>query len=247
MEKINILLIEDEASLSFIIRENLEQEGYNVMTARDGEEGLLLFKQSPPHLIVSDIMMPNMDGFSMVKEIRKTNTTLPILFLSALSCANDVVQGFELGGNDYLKKPFGMAELLIRIKVLLSRTDHSKICTNKNVFQFGLFTFDSAAQTLIFDNTDKQLLSNRESEILKRLCESGQNILAMPQLLQEFWGDDSLYNARCLHVFITKLRRRLSPDPSLSILNVRGMGYKLIYSPRNAASLASESNPCTPK
>lgn len=228
MKQPTILLVEDETSLLFIIRETLEQEGYNIISARDGEEGLLLFQQYAPHLIVTDIMMPKVDGFSMVKAIRYLNTGVPILFLSARTLANDVVEGFELGANDYLKKPFGMAELLIRIKVLLNRhyLTNGTIST-KTVFQIGIFTFDSVAQTLTTVQTQKQLLSNRESEILKRLCESGHNILQMRQLLLDFWGDDSLYNARSLHVFITKLRHRLSLDPSIAILNVRGIGYKL--------------------
>lgn len=236
MEQIKILLIEDETSLSFIIQETLEQEGYNVTTAKDGEEGLLIFRQNKPQIIVTDIMMPNLDGFSMVKEIRRIDSSIPILFLSALSCAHDVVKGFESGASDYLKKPFGMAELLIRIKVLLARTSGANISHNKTVFQIGIFTFDSIAQTLTSVNNQlqdipaRQMLSNREAEILKRLCQSGQNILEMQQILIDFWGDDSLYNARCLHVFITKLRHKLSSDPSISILNVRGIGYKLVLS-----------------
>lgn len=229
MEKTRILLIEDEATLSLIISETLEQEGYEVFTAQDGEEGLLLFGQHPPHLIVTDIMMPNLDGFSLVKAIRRQNRSVPILFLSARSAANDVVAGFELGADDYLKKPFGMAELLIRIKVLLGRRNPTgQPHSAKALFTIGDYTFEPVSQILTF-NGNGQSLSNRESEILKRLCESNQNILKMRQLLIEFWGDDSLYNARCLHVFITKLRHKLSNDPSVAILNVRGIGYKLVY------------------
>lgn len=228
MEKTRILLIEDDATLSLIISETLEQEGYEVLTAHNGEEGLLLFRQQPLHLIVTDIMMPNLDGFSLVKAIRRQDRSVPILFLSARSAARDVVTGFELGGDDYLKKPFGMAELLIRIKVLLGRRNLiEQPQPGKALFAIGEYTFEPVSQTLTF-NGNRQPLSNRESEILKRLCESNQNILEMRQLLIEFWGDDSLYNARCLHVFITKLRHRLSGDPSVSILNVRGIGYKLV-------------------
>lgn len=231
MEQTHILLIEDEATLQLIIRETLEQEGYRVSTAKDGEEGLLLFKQHPPHLIVTDIMMPNLDGFALVKEIRKTNASLPILFLSARTSAQDVVTGFELGGNDYLKKPFGMAELLIRIKVLLGKVN-APVSSLPETFQIGNYTFHPVTQTLVMNrpNPVKQILSNREAEILKRLCESNQHILEMRQLLLDFWGDDSLYNARCLHVFITKLRHKLAEDPAVSILNVRGIGYKLVVS-----------------
>lgn len=229
MEKTRILLIEDEATLRLIIGETLEQEGYEVSTARDGEEGLLLLRQQTPHLVVTDIMMPHLDGFALVKELRKTHPSVPVLFLSARTGAQDVVTGFELGGNDYLKKPFGMAELLIRIKVLLNRALVPPSRIHESI-RIGKYDFNPVNQSLVFngEESSRQTLSNREAEILRRLCESNPQILEMRQLLIEFWGDDSLYNARCLHVFITKLRHKLSSDPAVSILNVRGVGYKLV-------------------
>lgn len=225
MEKIKVLLVEDEPTLAMIIKDTLDGAAFEIMLAADGEEGLRCYKEDKPDVIVSDIMMPRMDGFTMVRQIRKTDTQIPVLFLSARSAANDVVEGFELGGNDYLKKPFGMAELIIRIKALANRITVRKV--ENKAFSLGQYSFDSVTQTLQYCD-DKQLLSNRESEILKRLCENKDQVLPMKDVLLELWGDDSFFNARSLHVFITKLRHKLSRDESIKILNVRGIGYKLI-------------------
>lgn len=225
MEKIKVLLVEDEPTLAMIIKDTLEGNEFEIILAADGEKGLQRYKETKPDIIVSDIMMPQIDGFTMVRQIRKTDTQIPVLFLSARSAANDVVEGFELGGNDYLKKPFGMAELIIRIKALVNKITVRKEDTN--AFTLGRYSFDSVTQALQYCG-DKQLLSNRESEILKRLCENKDQILPMKDVLLELWGDDSFFNARSLHVFITKLRHKLSKDESIKILNVRGIGYKLI-------------------
>lgn len=225
MKKIKVLLVEDEPTLAMIIKDTLEGDEFDITLAADGEEGLSRYAEISPDVIVADIMMPKMDGFTMVKIIRKTDTRTPVLFLSARSAANDVVEGFELGGNDYLKKPFGMAELIIRIKALLHKVTPPK--QENPHFRLGLYSFDSITQTLTFLE-EKQLLSNRESEILKRLCENKNQVMPMKEILIDLWGDDTFFNARSLHVFITKLRHKLSKDKSIKILNVRGIGYKLI-------------------
>ena len=209
MDKIRVLLVEDEPTLAMIIKDTLDGNEFEVFIAANGEEGLSRYKETRP----------------MVRHIRKTDHQIPVLFLSARSAANDVVEGFELGGNDYLKKPFGMAELIIRIKALLNKITVSKEETSS--FTLGQYIFDSITQTLQYCG-EKQLLSNRESEILKRLCENKDHVLPMKDVLLELWGDDSFFNARSLHVFITKLRHKLSKDESIKILNVRGIGYKLI-------------------
>lgn len=225
MDKIRVLLVEDEPTLAMIIKDTLDGEEFEVILAANGEEGLSRYREAMPDIIVTDIMMPKIDGFTMVRHIRKTDRQIPVLFLSARSAANDVVEGFELGGNDYLKKPFGMAELIIRIKALLNKISVRK--EESSNFTLGQYTFDSITQTLQYCG-EKQLLSNRESEILKRLCENKDHVLPMKDVLLELWGDDSFFNARSLHVFITKLRHKLSKDESIKILNVRGIGYKLI-------------------
>lgn len=225
MAKIKVLLVEDEPTLAMIIKDTLDGDEFDIVLAANGEEGLALYREIQPDIIVTDIMMPKIDGFTLVRHIRKTDSRIPVLFLSARSAAKDVVEGFELGGNDYLKKPFGMAELIVRIKALLNKITVRKEETS--TFSIGKYTFDSITQTLLYCG-EKQLLSNRESEILKRLCENKDQVLPMKDVLLDLWGDDSFFNARSLHVFITKLRHKLSKDDTIKILNVRGIGYKLI-------------------
>ena len=168
-----------------------------------------------------------MDGFEMVRRIRQTDKQTPVLFLTARSAINDVVEGFELGANDYLKKPFGIQELIIRIKALMGKAflfTENKVA---NHFEIGSYLFDPVAQTLLHAGT-RQELSHRESEILKRLCENRNQVVNTQDVLLELWGDDSFFNSRSLHVFITKLRHKLSQDEQIRIVNVRGIGYKLI-------------------
>ena len=230
MEPINVLLVEDEATLAMIIKDTLEGQGFRIRLAGDGEEGLRLFFEEKPDVLVADVMMPRMDGFEMVRRIRKTDTRTPVLFLTARSAMNDVVEGFEIGGNDYLKKPFGMQELMVRIKALLGRaarqTPEDKT-TDMTTFEIGDYRFDATAQRLAYNGRETEL-SHRESEILRRLCEHKDNVTDMRQMLLDLWGDDSFFNQRSLHVFITKLRHKLAKDERIRIVNVRGIGYKLI-------------------
>lgn len=225
MTKIRVLLVEDEPTLAMIIKETLDGEEFEITLAADGQEGLMRYAESKPDIIVTDIMMPKMDGFSLIRQIRITDNQTPVLFLSARSATNDVVEGFELGGNDYLKKPFAMAELVVRIKALLNKIAPRQ--EEISVFNLGRYVFNSITQTLLYCG-NKQVLSNRESEILKRLCINKNQVLPMKEVLLELWGDDSFFNARSLHVFITKLRHKLANDDTIKILNVRGIGYKLI-------------------
>lgn len=224
MEKIKVLLVEDETTLAMIIKDTLDGKEFEVFLATDGEEGIRKYTEIQPDIIVTDIMMPTMDGFSMTKEIRRRDKQIPILFLSARSAADDVVEGFELGGNDYLKKPFGMAELIIRIKAMLKRVTPKE---EAHIFEIGAYMVDTIKQNLYYGE-EKTPLSNREAEILKRLYEYKDQVMPMKDLLLDLWGDDSPFNARSLHVFITKLRHKLSEDESIKILNIRGIGYKLI-------------------
>lgn len=222
MEKIKLLLVEDERTLAGIIRDTLNEKGFDVQVAYNGMEGLELFSKIRPDVVVTDIMMPSMDGFTLVRKLREADRRIPVLFLSARSSADDVVEGFELGGNDYLRKPFAMSELIIRVKSLLGRT--SDIRENRQtVFKLGKFTFDSEHWKL-----DDAVMSARESEVLLHLCRNFGEIVSIHTLLTDIWGEDTYFNNRSLNVFITKLRHRLSSDPSVSIINVRGVGYKLI-------------------
>lgn len=227
MEKIHVLLVEDEQTLAMIIKDTLEEQDFIITTAGDGEEGLRKFFEQKPDVLVADVMMPRMDGFEMVRRIRQTDKQTPVLFLTARSAINDVVEGFELGANDYLKKPFGIQELIIRIKALVGKA--YLFTENKvgNRFEVGSYLFDPVAQTLLHAGV-KQELSHREAEILKRLCQNRNQVVNTQDVLLELWGDDSFFNSRSLHVFITKLRHKLSQDEQIRIVNVRGIGYKLI-------------------
>ncbi|MCD8092063.1 MAG: response regulator transcription factor [Bacteroides sp.] len=237
MDQITVLLVEDEQTLAMIIKDTLEGQNFIIHTAADGEEGLRLFFDLRPDVLVADVMMPRMDGFEMVRRIRQTDKRTPVLFLTARSAINDVVESFELGANDYLKKPFGMQELMIRIKALVGRAFSFADEKPQEVtsFEIGDYRFNSVTQRLTFVGTlvsphvDTEMeLSHRESEILKRLCENRNQVVNTQNVLLDLWGDDSFFNSRSLHVFITKLRHKLSQDDRIRIVNVRGIGYKLI-------------------
>lgn len=226
MNEIRVLLVEDEPALSMIVKDALEKREFLVECAANGNIGLEMFHKIKPDIVVADIMMPKMDGFTMAELIRQSDKHTPILFLSAKSRTDDVVQGFEIGGNDYLKKPFGMDELIIRIKALLNRVK-TEIPQNQ-VYQIGEYSFDPLLQKLVrAQNTE--ILSHREAAILERLCSNQNNIVENKAILMELWGDDSFFNTRSLHVFIVKLRKKLSLDPRIQIINIRGIGYKMIF------------------
>ena len=215
-EWIDVLLVEDEQTLAMIIKDTLEGQGFRIRLAKDGEEGLQCFF--------------HMDGFEMVRRIRRSDAVTPVLFLTARSAVNDVVEGFELGANDYLKKPFGMQELIVRIKALAGRVlSPTQPPRAQALFEIGDYVFTPRTQQLLHQGTTAEL-SHRESEILRRLCERRDQVVEMRDILLELWGDDSFFNQRSLHVFITKLRHKLNRDKRVRIVNVRGIGYKLIVS-----------------
>lgn len=229
MEKIKVLLVEDEQTLAMIIKDTLEAQGFEITVEGNGRAGLERFFSDNPDVLVTDVMMPEMDGFEMVRQVRKQDTRTPVLFLTARSNVNDVVKGFETGANDYLKKPFGMQELIVRIKALVERMtvqEESKPASNV-VLSIGRYTLDIIAQRLCYCGEDQEL-SHRETEILRMLVRGNCQVVLTKDILLELWGDDSFWNGRSLQVFITKLRHKLAKDPSIRIINVRGIGYKLI-------------------
>ncbi|QNK61540.1 response regulator transcription factor [Pedobacter sp. PAMC26386] len=228
MEKIKILLAEDEPFLARIVKESLESRGFEVMHVDNGTKALSLFGDYKPDVCVFDVTMPEMDGFSLTKDIRKINSEVPIIFLTARSLTEDVVNGFEIGGNDYLKKPFSMEELIVRINSLLrlplknSQHHHDGLkCT------VGEYYFNSVTQDLSKENKVVKL-SFRESSLLKLLIENKNDVLSRKIALELLWGVDNFFNARSMDVFITKLRKHLKDDPGIQIVNIRGIGYKLI-------------------
>ncbi|SNR75059.1 response regulator transcription factor [Lutibacter flavus] len=222
---IKILLAEDEPSLGQIIKESLETRNFEVLLCSDGVEAYKTYKTESPLLLVLDVMMPKKDGFTLAKEIRLEDSDIPIIFLTAKSLTEDVVQGFNLGGNDYLKKPFSMEELIVRINALLKR---NKTENSPNPMQLGKFIFNLKNQTLQIDS-DIESLTHREAHLLYHLVKNKNQVLERSFILKKLWGDDDFFNARSMDVFITKLRKKLKDDPAIQIINIRGFGYKLIF------------------
>ena len=224
-DKIKVLFVEDEHTLAEIIRDTLNDKGFDIIIANNGEVALEMFKDVNPDVIVTDIMMPKMDGFSFVGKVRKNGSKIPVMFLSSRSSVEDVVSGFELGGNDYLRKPFAISELIVRIKSLTGRINDSKE-REQSIFHIGSFIFDSN-HWILSHGVDTERLSGRESELLFMLCRKKGDVVQNKELLMTIWGDDSYYNTRSLNVFITNLRHKLEADPAVKIISIRGVGYKL--------------------
>lgn len=213
--------MEDEATLASIISDTLTGEGFHVITACDGVSGLELFKREGADVVVADVMMPR----EMGRRLREINPDIPLLFLTARSSIDDIVTGFEIGANDYLKKPFKMLELIVRIKALLRRRD-STAKRNEVVYEIGCYSFNTTTQ--ILSNGDKSVeLSHIEALILQELAANIGETVEASTLMERVWQRDDIYNRNSLHGFIHKLRRYLRNDSSISIINQRGFGYKL--------------------
>jgi DNA-binding response OmpR family regulator len=224
MNKIKVLLAEDEASLGMIVKESLESRDFTVFHAENGEEAFEMYQKEKPDVLVLDVMMPKKDGFTLAKEIRAENKNIPILFLTAKSQTSDVLEGFYHGGNDYLKKPFSMEELIVRIKSLLNRIE---LKTNIDAIKIGDYSFNFTKQTLKY-NSEIEQLTHREAQLLFHLFEKKNEILGRTFILNKLWGNDDFFNARSMDVFISKLRKKIKKDNTLQIINIRGFGYKLI-------------------
>lgn len=219
----DILVVEDEPTLRRIVVEALERSGYEVCSASDGEEGLHLFESHCADLVVADIMMPRMDGFEMVRRMRERGANTQFIFLSALDSAEDVVEGFRSGGHDYIRKPFDMSELLVRVESLLSRLEVHQSASEQRV---GRCLFNAETGELR-DEDRVEHLSSREAAILKILLDNRGEVVTYQQLLLDIWGDDSYYNLRSMNVFVSHLRTKLARLGSVQIVSVRGVGYKL--------------------
>ncbi|HQB27938.1 MAG TPA: response regulator transcription factor [Paludibacter sp.] len=225
-EKVKILLCEDDENLGMLLREYLQTRGYDADLQPDGEAGYKAFTKNKYDLCVLDVMMPKKDGFTLASDIRAVNTEVPIIFLTAKSMKEDILQGFKLGADDYLSKPFSMEELLSRIESILRRVRGKKI-KDVTTFNIGAFVFDSQKQVLEFDGETRKL-TTKESELLKLLASNANNILERNYALKTIWEDDNYFNARSMDVYITKLRKLLKDDPNVAIINIHGKGYKLI-------------------
>ena len=225
MKVTTILLAEDEPALGQIIKESLETRSFKVLLCENGEVAYDTYKKEQPELLVLDVMMPKKDGFSLAKEIRMEDDSIPIIFLTAKTQTQDVVEGFTIGGNDYLKKPFSMEELIVRIHNLLDRTQIQK---TSGILKFGSYTFDFPKQSLQYNTDDKVQLTHREAHLLFHLIKNKNELLDRSMILKKLWGNDDFFSARSMDVFITKLRKKLKADDDIQIVNVRGFGYKLI-------------------
>jgi DNA-binding response OmpR family regulator len=224
---IKVLYIEDELFLGKIVKESLESRGFEVMMEDDGAKATALFKKINPDICVLDVMLPNKDGFTIADEIRELNEEVPIIFLTAKTQTEDVVKGFTLGGNDYIRKPFSMEELIVRIQSQLrNKSDHTQKISGDKV-GIGKYSFQINRQVLSSGKEDRRL-SFRESELLKLLYENRDRIIDRKDILNLLWGNDSFFNSRNLDVYITKLRGYLKDDPALEIITIKGIGYRFV-------------------
>ncbi|WP_124979170.1 response regulator transcription factor [Nonlabens xiamenensis] len=224
-DTIDIILAEDEPALGMIVKESLETRGFKVRHRENGAEALDAFHEQQPDILVLDVMMPQMDGFEVAKKVRLENEEVPIIFLTAKSQTEDVLEGFHVGGNDYLKKPFSMEELIVRIENLLSRQTVQKTAA---VYELGDFKFNFPKQQLIYKDDEVTKLTHREAHLLYHLVLKKNKVLDRTFILKKLWGNDDFFSGRSMDVFITKLRKKLAREERLEIVNVRGYGYKLI-------------------
>jgi DNA-binding response OmpR family regulator len=224
--KVKILLVEDDASLGFIISDQLKSEGYSVTLCTDGAEGFKKFNEDTFHMCIFDVMMPKKDGFSLAKDIRKIDTNIPILFLTAKSNDEDKVEGFRSGGDDYLTKPFNSEELQLRVAAMLRRVNIQPEKKDDSKIQIGEYVFDTINFVLKHPNFEKTL-TKKEAQILSILCKFMNQVVAREIVLTGVWGQDDYFVGRSLDVFITKLRKYLKEDENIQIANVHGIGFKL--------------------
>lgn len=225
-EKVRILLCEDDENLGMLLREYLQTKGYDADLQPDGEAGYRAFTKSKYDLCVFDVMMPKKDGFALAADIRALNVEVPIIFLTAKSMKEDILQGFKLGADDYISKPFSMEELLYRIESILRRVK-GKRAKDVVVYQIGDFQFDAQKQVLNYKGEVRKL-TTKESELLNLLAANANSILERNFALKTIWVDDNYFNARSMDVYITKLRKLLKDDTNVAIINIHGKGYKLI-------------------
>ena len=226
LTKAHILLAEDDDNLGTLLKEYLEAKGYKTDLFNNGESALKAFKNSSYDLCIFDVMMPQMDGFTLAKEIRIFDSKIPIIFLTAKTLKTDVVEGFKSGADDYITKPFSMEELLFRVEAVLRRTK-GNLVSEKTVYEIVNYVFNSETQELVINNKTIKL-TTKESDLLLLLCQNLNNVLDRNFALKKIWLDESYYNARSMDVYITRLRKHLSEDPRIEIMNVHSKGFKLI-------------------
>lgn len=226
-QKIKLLLAEDDENLGLLLREYLQAKGFDATLFPDGDAAFKGFMKDHFDICVLDIMMPKKDGFTLAKEIRMVNSEIPVIFLTAKNLKDDVIEGFKLGADDYITKPFSMEELIFRIEAILRRTSLDTQNISQQIYKLGRYTFDTLKQTLT-NGEDVVKLTTKESDLLKLLCQNANKVLERNFALKSIWIDDNYFNARSMDVYITKLRKHLKDEPTVEIINVHGKGYKLI-------------------
>lgn len=224
-DKKKILLVEDDPNLGFVTKDVLTSKGYEVTLCEDGASAEETFLASSFHLCILDIMLPKLDGFTLARRIRKHNSSIPIIFLSAKAMEEDKLEGFATGADDYITKPFSVDELLCRIEVFLRRSINA-VVSNETVVFLGNYTFDFSNLTLR-NNIIEKTLTQKEAEVLKLLYHNRERVLKREEILKHVWGDDDYFMGRSMDVFISKLRKYLKEDPSVQIVNYHGVGFKL--------------------
>lgn len=226
-QKTKLLLAEDDENLGLLLKEYLIAKGFDADLYPDGEAAYKGFMKEHYDICILDVMMPKKDGFTLAKDIRIVNADIPVLFLTAKNMKEDVLEGFKIGADDYITKPFSMEELIMRIEAILRRTSQDGQSGAQQVFTLGRFTFDTRKQTLT-EGEESVKLTTKESELLKLLCQNANKVLERNYALKSIWIDDNYFNARSMDVYITKLRKHLKDEPTVEIINVHGKGYKLI-------------------
>ena len=210
--------------LSEILCDTLRDRDFEVVAAYDGEEALERVRTEPFDVVVTDVMMPRMDGFTLVKRLRAAGCSTPVLFLTARSTTEDVVRGFDVGGNDFLRKPFALDELIVRLRALAGRTGNQG--AEPTCYELGRLRFE-VEQKMLCGAQEQMQLSAREAAVLVWLCRHAGQVVEASALLEELWGDDNFFNLRSLNVYISRLRRHLMIEPNVEIVSIRGVGYKL--------------------
>jgi DNA-binding response OmpR family regulator len=224
---IKILYAEDELFLGKIVKETLETRGFEVIMESDGADVVRTFEDEQPDICVLDIMLPHRSGFELAEDIRKLNDDVPIIFLTAKTQTEDVVRGFKTGGNDYIRKPFSMEELIVRIENALRVKKEEPLVVQGDSISLGKYQFHLNKQVL-GSGSEERRLSYRESELLKYLFQNRDHVIDRRDLLNHIWGNDSFFNSRNLDVYITKIRSYLKEDPSLEIITIKGVGYRFV-------------------
>jgi two-component system OmpR family response regulator len=221
-----VLLLEDDANLGLVLQEHLKLNGYEVTLCKDGEEGTRALSGSRYDLCLVDVMMPKKDGFTFAREVRAAHDEIPLVFLTARSLKEDRIEGFRIGCDDYITKPFSVEELQLRLEAVLRRA-RPRDTVEATVFEIGKYRFDALKQTLSMDGFERKL-TGREADLLRLLCQHMNRTLSRERALGELWGDEGYFSGRSMDVFVSKLRKYLKDDPGVNIISIHGKGLRLV-------------------